>query len=141
MNNLINTKTNRLDIETYSVMATTRYQLMSKKSRALTQFRRKDVLHDPVDKNVCFYLQTASGRYNRKLKQRRRQKDDTTESLNVSNKKHPKNVSFHQRSKNVKTAITGKITYITNITGKIMSLKRKNVSNNGNCNKKKKQNN
>ena len=131
MNNLINTKTNRLDIETYSAMATTRYQLISKKSRALTQFRRKDVLHDPVDKNVCFYLQTASGRYNRKLKQRRRQKDDTAESLNVSNKKHPKNVSFHQQSKNVKTAITGKI----------RSLKRKNVSNDGNCNKKKKQNN
>ena len=128
MNNLINKKTNRLDVETYSAMATTRYQLMSKKSRSLVQFRRKDVFHDPVDKNVCYHLQTASARYNNKLKQRRRRKEDNAARLNVSNKKHPKDASFHEKAKGVKAAIKKKS----------ISLKRKIVSDSNSLQKKQK---
>ena len=55
MNDIIDRKSNRMGIETYSRIMNVKYSLQTKTNSEL--YKRSDPLHDPVDKNVLFYLQ------------------------------------------------------------------------------------
>ena len=59
-----------MEIETYSAIITTKYSLKSSKSAAL-KFNRKDILRDPVDSTLSYYMRTSSSRYKKCLKTKR----------------------------------------------------------------------
>ena len=59
-----------MEIETYSAIVTTKYGLRSSKSAAL-KFHQKDVLRDPVDSTLLYYMRTSSSRYKKCLKTKR----------------------------------------------------------------------
>ena len=42
---------------------TVKYQLKSAGVTALSKFYRKDILRDPVDENMCYYIRTACSCY------------------------------------------------------------------------------
>ena len=70
MNDFIDSRSGRMEIEGYSTIVTTKYSLKSSKSAAL-KFNRKDILRDPVDSTLSYYMRTSSSRYKKCLKTKR----------------------------------------------------------------------
>ena len=69
MNRIINEKTNRLDITTNHAYQNVKFHLKSKKTTTLQHYKRTDILKSPLDKSLCYHMQSASGR--RKMKEKK----------------------------------------------------------------------
>ena len=97
MNDIIDSRSGRTEIDTYSVIMTVKYQLKSAGVTVLIKFHRKDNLRGPVDGSVCYYIRTACSRYKKRLASKRevmlqRQRKLTT-------KKNPKIKGAKKKSK------------------------------------------
>ena len=56
MNGIIDPRSGRTEIDTYSPIMTVKYQLKSAGVTASSKFYRKYILRDPVDRNMCYYI-------------------------------------------------------------------------------------
>ena len=59
MNNITDLRSGRTEIHTYGDIMTVKYQLKSAGMTASSKFHRKDILRDPVYKNLCHYRRTS----------------------------------------------------------------------------------
>ncbi|KAJ8047715.1 hypothetical protein HOLleu_06778 [Holothuria leucospilota] len=66
MNHVVNKKTNRLDVETFSAIQTVKYDFMNTGESAIQRYHRANKLKSPVDGSVCYHMRTAYGRHKRK---------------------------------------------------------------------------
>ena len=108
MNGIIDPRSGRTEIDTYSPIMTVKYQLKSAGVTASSKFYRKDILKDPVDGNMCYYIRTACLRYKNRLATKRevmlqRQRKLTT-------KKNPKIKGTKKKSK-VHEKVTVKLAF------------------------------
>ena len=71
MNGIIDSWSGITEINTHSVIMTVKNQLKSAGVTALSKFYRKDILRDPVDGNMCYYIRTACLRYKKRLATKR----------------------------------------------------------------------
>ena len=71
MNNIIDSWSGITEIDTSSVIMTVKYQLKSARVTASSKFYRKDILRDPVDGNMCYYIRTAWSCYKKRLATKR----------------------------------------------------------------------
>lgn len=97
MNDIIDSRSGRTEIDTYSAIMTVKYQLKSAGVTASNKFNRKDILRDPVDENLCYYIRTSCSGYKKRLATKRelmlkRQRKLTT-------KKNPKIKETKRKSK------------------------------------------
>ena len=88
MNNIIDSRSGHMEIETYSAIMTTKYSLKCSKSAAV-KFNQKDILRDPVDSALSYYIPTSSSCYKKCLKTKR-DKSIVEKSLSRSNKEEKK---------------------------------------------------
>ena len=65
MSNIIDKRSNRMNIDTYNAMMTVKYSLQSKSSSEI--YRRPDVLYDLIDKKICYYVRTSHSRYKKRM--------------------------------------------------------------------------
>ena len=79
MNDLIDKKSNRIDIATYDSIMTVKYNLKSKTSSEV--YHRKDPLHDPVDKNICYYLRMLNAWYKKRMDGKRKNKKEVHKTI------------------------------------------------------------
>jgi hypothetical protein len=100
MNNLITGKTNRLDISTYAAYQDVKYDLRARKTTTLKLYHRDDIHKSPVDRPVCFHMQTACMRHKKRQGVSKAQKNPT-----LSNRQTP---SMHQRADKIKVAMAKK---------------------------------
>lgn len=63
MGDVLNEKSCRMQISTYSSIQTVKYTLRAKKTTSVKYFGRKDILLDPIKPKVCLNLRTSSKRY------------------------------------------------------------------------------
>ena len=68
MNDIINPKSNRMHISTFSAIQSVKYDLKARNTTSLKLYHREDKLKSPVDTAVCYHMQTAYGRLNMKRK-------------------------------------------------------------------------
>ena len=71
MNDIIDSRSGRMEIDTYSAIVTTKYNIKSTGKSAAIKYNRKDILRDPVDSTLSYYVRTASSRYKKCLKSKR----------------------------------------------------------------------
>lgn len=67
MNNLITAKSARTEVDTYSSYQRVKYQLKAFGTTSTAYYHRSDVAKSPVDKALCYHMQTAASRYTNKL--------------------------------------------------------------------------
>ena len=99
MNDIIDSRSGRMEIETYSAIMTTKYFLKSSGKSAATKFKRKDILRDPVDSTLSYYMRTSSSRYKKCLKSKREKM--LLKKKNLSSKKSFTKVSKKGRKETV----------------------------------------
>ena len=71
VNDIIDSRSGRMEIDTYSAMVTTKYNIKSTSKSAAIKYNRKYILRDPVDSILSYYMRTASSRYKKCLKSKR----------------------------------------------------------------------
>ena len=71
MINDIGSWSGRTEIDTYSVIMTVKCQLKSPVVTAWSKFYRNDILRDPADRNMYYYIRTACLRYKKRLATKR----------------------------------------------------------------------
>ena len=67
MNDIIDSRSGKMDIDTYSAIMTTKYNLKSSGKTSTQKFARKDVLHAPIDSKMCYFIRTSNSRYKKRL--------------------------------------------------------------------------
>ena len=65
--NIIDLCSGRTEIDTYSAIMTVKYQLKSAGVTASSKFHRKGIFRDPVDINLCYYMQAYRFLYKKRL--------------------------------------------------------------------------
>ena len=71
MNDIIDSRSGCMEIDTYSAIVTTKYNIKSTGKSAAIKYNRKDILRDPVDSTLSYYMRTSSSRYKKCLKSKR----------------------------------------------------------------------
>jgi hypothetical protein len=110
MNNVLNSKTNSLDTRTFSAMQNIRYDLSAKNTTSVKAYHRKDILRTPVDRSLVFHMNTAYGRYKRKIADAKTEKEKTAKRLKLApTKKTQKGkggpTAVHKQAKKIKDRI------------------------------------
>ena len=76
MGDIIDIRSTRMNIATFSAMQTVKHCLNSRKMTALEYFRKGDVKHDKVDGHLCRNFKTAAAAYAEEKKQKKQQKEE-----------------------------------------------------------------
>ena len=76
MNNILDDKSTRMGVDTYSAIQTVKYALHSTGKPAVECFARKDVKHTPVNHRMCCLMSGAAAAYKGKLKKAREERDE-----------------------------------------------------------------
>ena len=97
MNNIIDSRSGRTEIDTYSAIMTVKYQLKSAGVTASSRFCRKDILRDSVDRNMCYYIRIAFSRYKKRLATKG--EEMLQRQRNLTAKKNPKIKGTKKKSK------------------------------------------
>ncbi|XP_060789431.1 uncharacterized protein LOC132894118 isoform X2 [Neoarius graeffei] len=103
MNDLIGAKSNRMAVQTYAAIQAVKYDLKARRTNSLDYYNREDILRDPVDKSVCYHMQTAHGRYAKKLREMKEEKALPNPASQPKTRQ-----SVHSIAKNIKKDIWGK---------------------------------
>ena len=75
MNNIINRKTNRLNVKTFAAIQAVKYDLKATNETTLTRYRRKNSLRSPVNFKLCKRIQGSRKSYHKNLKQKRKRNE------------------------------------------------------------------
>ena len=76
-----------MGIETYSGIMNVKYSLQMKTSSEL--YKRSDPLHDPVDKNLCYFIHTSNAKFKKRAAEKKQicEKEDLSKGIKVYSKK------------------------------------------------------
>eukprot|EP00111_Clytia_hemisphaerica_P013916 TCONS_00040959-protein len=108
MNDIIDRKSNRMNVETYDGIMTVKYSLQSKSSSEI--YHRKDPLYDPINSNAVYFVRTANARYKTRIAKKRKEKSDSNKALGA--KKIPverKKQSVHKVVETIREEICEKV--------------------------------
>ena len=66
--NDIDSRSGLMEIDTYSAIVTTEYNIKSTGKSAAIKYNKKDILRDPVGLTLSYYMRISSSRYKKYLK-------------------------------------------------------------------------
>lgn len=105
MGDIMDQKSSRMTVETFSSIQTVKYWLRSTGNSATASYRRADALHDPVDNDLCQNMRVAASTYKQVLQQKREAKEEKRERLqlkdNVISKAQAK-IQVEEKEKNTR---------------------------------------
>jgi len=81
MGDVMDEKSGRMNVETYSSIQTVKYGMRATNKSAIQLFQRKDILHDPVDKILCNNIQSSYKRYDAQCKEQQKELDQRKQEL------------------------------------------------------------
>lgn len=74
MGDVIDIRSCQMNIETYSAIQCVKYHLSTRGLSAVEDFKRKDVNHDKVDKNLCTNMRNSAAEYKKELEKKKTSK-------------------------------------------------------------------
>ncbi|XP_011677577.2 uncharacterized protein LOC105444695 [Strongylocentrotus purpuratus] len=87
MGNVITSQTASIGIKTFASIQTVKYTLQASQKSAVQQFKRKDLLHDPVSPALVKNMKTAYKRYATELEDLKTEKEAKRAKLNLKKSK------------------------------------------------------
>ena len=90
MNDVINKKTNRINVDTFAAIQTVKYDLRAKRQSSISRFRRINFLRSPINQKLCKRMILSRKVYGEKLeavKQKRKKRNDDMGVLPVTKRK------------------------------------------------------
>ena len=84
MNDIIDERSGRTDIETYNAIQTVKYHLKAEHKNSIEMFSRTVKLQDPINRALCNNFRSASSKYRENLKQKRDENESRKRKLNIT---------------------------------------------------------
>ena len=84
MNDVINKKTNRMNVDTFSAIQTVKYDLRAKRQSSISKFHRINFLRSPINTKMCKRMMLSRKAYNEKLGAIRRKRKKNSEELGTN---------------------------------------------------------
>ena len=113
MNDIIDKRSSRMDITTYSAIMKVKFGLLADGQSSFKKFHRRNILRDPVDKVLAYNMRTARSRYVKRLSEKREliSKKKKLYKITESNKKSRK---IKRKSKHSKIHARVRTSYFLN---------------------------
>ena len=83
MGDVIDIRSTRMNIETYSKYQTVKYFLKARNTTAVEMFKRKDILHEAVDRKLCINMKKSASEYKRVLEEKKAEKEKRIKMMNL----------------------------------------------------------
>lgn len=83
MNDVIDSKSGRINIDTYNSIQNVKYSLKSADKSAVEYFKKKDYLHEKVDASLCANLRSSCRQYKAALATKKEQSEERKRTLNI----------------------------------------------------------
>ena len=101
MNNIINKKTNRLNVETFCAIQSIRYDLKSTQQDEFSRYRRINFLRSPINRQLCRKMSLSYKTNSEKLEKLRNKRKKSREDLGVKTVGKKKRISVHHQAEKV----------------------------------------
>ena len=85
MNNIIDSTSNRMLVDTFSAIQTVRFDLLASKQKSVSKYHRKNYLLSPIKPRLCIKMKSSFDAHNKKLikkKETYAQMGSKTETIN-----------------------------------------------------------
>lgn len=104
MNDVIDNKSGRLNLETYSAIQTIKYRLSADGKTAIQFFQKKDYMHETVDKMLCKNMSSSNMEYKADLDKKKdkkllKQRELDIRVKNTQSKRKAKELIVHAAKK------------------------------------------
>ena len=83
MGDVIDPKSCRMNVETYSAIQTVKYGLRTEQNAVIKKFTRTYYLHEKVDTTLCRNLRSSAARYKAHLRDKMKEQEETKERLKL----------------------------------------------------------
>jgi hypothetical protein len=87
MNDVIDSKSGRINIETYSAIQNVKYGLKSAEMSAVEYFKKKDYLHEKVDASLCANFRSSCRQYKAVLARKKEESEQRKQTLDITKDK------------------------------------------------------
>lgn len=87
MGDILDTKSSRTNVETFSLVMSVKYHLKANDKSAVQYYRKADFLHEQVQPKLVNHMTSANRRYKAEVKQARGARDTKREELKLKSKK------------------------------------------------------
>ena len=87
MGDVLDSRSSNMNISSFSSIQTVKYTLRSKEKTAVQHFHRRDILHEPVSRQLSVSMRSARGKYKAILKQKNDEQIKRQEELKLSKEK------------------------------------------------------
>lgn len=101
MSDVIDKRSGRMNIETYSSIQTVKYKMRSREQSAVEYFKKKDFLHDAVDANLCRNLRSSRKSYQTELENKKKVTESRKKVL-TSKKENVDKISTMEKASRLK---------------------------------------
>ena len=105
MNDIISSKTNRLQIGTFSAIQKIKYDLKASNQKSVQKYCHINFLRFPVDQELCSKITSSWKAYEDRLKETRQKKKRHSEEMGVSIMTKKKRVSPHEEPAKLKKKV------------------------------------
>lgn len=123
MNNILDDKSTRMGVDTYSAIQTVKYALHSTGKPAVECFARKDVKHTPVNHRMCRLMRGAAAAYKGKLKKAREERDEKQAAMS---RQHQAEISrLRLKALNAEAEKQARLAHKKAVTARLKVLVRK----------------
>ena len=105
MNDIISSKTNRLQIKTSSAIQKVKYNLKASNQTSVQKYRRINFLRSPVNQELCSKITSSWKAYEDRLKETQQKKKRHNEEMGVGTITKKKRVSPHEEAAKLKKKV------------------------------------
>ena len=105
MNNVINKKTNRINVETVNASKTVKYDLKAKNKTTISGYCSTDVLRSPIDRRLCYHIHHSYVLYKKKLETLRNARKRKCDEMGSKEVSKTKKTPVHVRAKKLKCTL------------------------------------
>ena len=105
MNDIIISKTNRLQIKTFSAIQKVKYDLKASNQTSVQKYCGINFLRSPVDQELCSKITSPQKAYEERLKETQQKKKQHNEEMGVSTITKKKRVSPHEEPAKLKKKV------------------------------------
>jgi len=99
MNDVIDSKSGRINIDTYSSIQTVKYGIKSAEKNTIEYFKKKDYLHEKVDATLCSNLRSSCRQYKAVLARKKEQSEERKRTLNICQSQSADKVMAKRKAK------------------------------------------
>ena len=108
MNDVINKKTNRMNVSTFAAIQTVKYNLRAENETSINRYKRLNFLRSPINRDQCRKMQLSRKAYEDKLADEREKRKKVQQDYDLQPAAKKRKKTVHEQAKSLKEKLLSK---------------------------------